>query len=433
MTPPSSLEHAPRRLRLPEGQHYSCIRCSQCCRRWHVALSEAEIEHLRTLDWPESTPAPVGDPVTTIKGHPYIAHREDGSCVFLAPETGLCRIHGHFGEKAKPLGCRVYPFNVGSTLPGEASASVRMDCPAACRNTGVPLDAHRADLRGYADTLARTPPFDEGDLQSLSRKSLDLAVDGAVHIVRNRDRSVALSAVVLSAYVDRLDQLGTPFLNDTDTFATVVPSLIDRLAETAAGHSYRPVGAFSRGTFRQWLAAFLRRDEEMIGAPLSARVGRMAELVKILVGHGNPGHLGSEHPDIHLGQTSLFERVRDPQPPPVEPAEEEMAIWDAYRRCVLGRLQTLQFFGNFYYGRPFLEGLRALSLFYPLVLAAARLHAVAETGKRRIRAADVEYAVGAVDHGFGRSGLLQMGLLRSTEIFFGGLRHASLLASLDWR
>ena len=38
-----------------------------------------------------------------------LGHQADGACVFL-DERGLCRIHAKFGEQAKPLACRIYPY-----------------------------------------------------------------------------------------------------------------------------------------------------------------------------------------------------------------------------------------------------------------------------------------------------------------------------------
>ncbi|MFW5802792.1 MAG: YkgJ family cysteine cluster protein [Verrucomicrobiota bacterium] len=423
----------PLKLRIARDQRFACIQCGRCCRRWHVALTRKEIEHLRSLSWPPGD-APEQDPVTVIRRQPTIAHRDNGDCIYLDPKTGLCSIHSRFGEHAKPFGCRIYPFSIGSTFAGEVSVTARMDCPAACRNEGLPLSEKRAELKRFAVPLAKhTHTFDSHDLQGLSQDGAEAAADGAIHIVRNTERSIPLTAVLLSAYADRLHQLGSAFINDANTFATVAPSLIDRLATTAVNHTYRPVGPVSRAVFRQWLATCLRRDEEVIGKPGTTRIARTVELTRMLVNRGNPSRLGAEHPDLTLDRAKLFEKNRTPQPIPAVPTSNEMDVWEPLRRCLVGRLETRQFFGPFLYGRPLLEGLRALALFYPPVLAAARLHATAETGTPQIRPADVEYAVGTVDHSFGRAGRLQSNLLRSTEIFFGGLRHASLLASLRWR
>ena len=96
---------------------------------------------------------------------------------------------------------------------------------------------------------------------------------------------------------------------------------------------------------------------------------------------------------------------------------------------LLTRLETLQFFGAAYYDQPFFTGLRALSMAYPLVFAAARYHAAAD-GSDRIRAEDVDYGVGAIDHCLGRSPLLQVRAWRSVEEYFAGPRFGRLLRAL---
>jgi Fe-S-cluster containining protein len=67
-----------------------------------------------------------------------LARRSSGACIFLATDNG-CLIHRHFGEQAKPLLCRMYPFAFVSTAD-----RVAVDCSFACRSiaqgTGEPLE-----------------------------------------------------------------------------------------------------------------------------------------------------------------------------------------------------------------------------------------------------------------------------------------------------
>ena len=107
------------KLSIASNQRFRCIQCGRCCRRWHVAVSARDRARLEKLNWPASAEAPEKT-FTQIKGHTYLAHTPAGECVFLDTETNLCRIHRHFGESAKPLGCRIYPFNIASTFAGEA-------------------------------------------------------------------------------------------------------------------------------------------------------------------------------------------------------------------------------------------------------------------------------------------------------------------------
>jgi hypothetical protein len=58
--------------------------------------------------------------------------------------------------------------------------------------------------------------------------------------------------------------------------------------------------------------------------------------------------------------------------------------------------------------------LRSLALLYPLTLAAARHHAAARNSQT-IEAPDVDYAVAAIEHSFGRSAILGFKTLNSLE------------------
>ncbi len=77
-----------------------------------------------------------------------LAHQADGGCVFL-DEKGLCRIHAKFGEPAKPLACRVYPY---AFHPSGKSVvvSLRYSCPSVVANRGATLKAQEKDLKELA-------------------------------------------------------------------------------------------------------------------------------------------------------------------------------------------------------------------------------------------------------------------------------------------
>src|ERR1700712_265041 len=83
-----------------------------------------------------------GDPLSRAKkilrhgGKVYLERRADGACLFLNEENGLCRIHEQFGFEAKPLGCRVFPYQIAPTFRGEASVIGRYDCPTVRKNEG---------------------------------------------------------------------------------------------------------------------------------------------------------------------------------------------------------------------------------------------------------------------------------------------------------
>lgn len=414
-------------------QRFECIRCGRCCRRWHVALSDAEVKHLRGLGWHKaSRDAPRG-PVTIIKDHPYVAHRANGDCIFLDAGTVECELHRHDGVAAKPLGCRVYPLNIAPTYWGEVSVTARMDCPAVQRNVGPPLASCRNDVREYVRLMRIEGGFDQEELDGLSPEAIRIIVRALLSEAEAATTvSAARTAMSLFLMVERIRQLGTAFINDTATLEEVLGPLLSRIREAVDRPVTRCAGPFSRAAFRQWLAAYLRRDEEMIMRGFGARIARTWTLCQLLAGRGSLRALGSEHPDVALQETGMFMGLQEDERKASPPGEDvDFSVWECYWRFLISRLQALQFFGVSYYNNPFFTGLRALVLTFPLVLAAARCHA-AERGSRELTAADIQYAVGAIDHSFGRSRFLQMLVWRQVELYFSGSRYALLLKTLGW-
>jgi lysine-N-methylase len=127
----------------PPELRFTCSRCGDCCRSFHILLGPGEAERLEGLDWGGSAtdfagvstvvPAPV-DPRS---GRLALARRSDGACVYLG-SGNQCRIHERFGEAAKPLLCRLYPFGflpVGKRI----AVDVSFACRAVSRGEGEPL------------------------------------------------------------------------------------------------------------------------------------------------------------------------------------------------------------------------------------------------------------------------------------------------------
>jgi lysine-N-methylase len=79
-----------------------------------------------------------------------LAHQDDGACVFL-DKKGLCRIHAKFGEPAKPLACRVYPYAVHPAGQQQLTVSLRFSCPSVVQNLGPAVASQRVEL----DQLSR--------------------------------------------------------------------------------------------------------------------------------------------------------------------------------------------------------------------------------------------------------------------------------------
>ncbi len=83
-------------------------------------------------------------PIVTERGwlwkYYQLGKRPDGSCIFLT-EDNRCRIHRDLGESAKPLVCRLFPFQL-VPLEDFAYVTLRQYCPSAAADKGRPLEEH---------------------------------------------------------------------------------------------------------------------------------------------------------------------------------------------------------------------------------------------------------------------------------------------------
>lgn len=412
------------RVHIARRQQYACILCGRCCRRFHVRLTDAEVARLQTLDWGNEPDVPT-DFVHRLGDHLYFRRRDDGGCVFLDRDGGACRMHARFGFAGKALTCRGYPHNVASTWPGEVSVVARLDCPAVQRGVGQPLTANRAAIERLVAELGTRGGFTAANLDGLSREAVTQVTQALVGMIdAENGMAPGTRAYALYLAAERFRGLGASFLNDGEILAEVMPSLLRGVCDEARERTLGYIGPLSRVFFREWLAAYCRRDEEIVHPGLSVRLRRLAALAGYAVGVGALRTMGREHPTVGLRRVDLFAGRAGREP-------SAHAAWESYRQLLVARLEGPQFFGVAYYGQPFFTGLRALLQSYALVLAAARCQATARAALR-IEAEDVQYAVGAIDHCLGRSPLLQWRAWRTLEEHFAGPRYGALLNSLGW-
>src|SRR4051794_37822823 len=124
------------KLQVLADERFSCRSCTSCCRSWFVELMPGEEEGIVGLRWPAGDALEGARPILKHGGKTLLARRGDGACLFLNEKNGLCRIHEEFGEEAKPLGCRVFPYQIAPTFKGEATVIGRFDCPTVRKNEG---------------------------------------------------------------------------------------------------------------------------------------------------------------------------------------------------------------------------------------------------------------------------------------------------------
>jgi lysine-N-methylase len=128
---------------LPIVEQWDCHGCTACCRETTIQLDAADLARLAEQRWAERLEF---QGVQTVRrslflgGSKVLAHKADGSCVFLTP-AGRCRIHEVFGADAKPLMCRQFPLQVVKT-DRETLATVVRSCPSAAADRGRPVSQH---------------------------------------------------------------------------------------------------------------------------------------------------------------------------------------------------------------------------------------------------------------------------------------------------
>lgn len=238
--------------------------------------------------------------------------------------------------------------------------------------------------------------------------------------------------VVLWRATARYAGLGADFLNDRETLGEVLPKLWSKFEPDPAEERRRVPGAGSRALFRLWLAHYWRRDQEWAGDGWRTRCRRSWTLIRLMTGGGAPALLSPEHPNVALNRAGLFRLAPPIQPLPGAAGPADAETWECWRRWLMGRLETWQWFGPAGYGTDVWAGWRALWQASLLMAATARVAAAAD-GRSQVTAADVQYAVGTIDHAFGRSPLLQWSLLRRLDAWFAGPRFERLVAALNWK
>ena len=124
---------------LNHDEKWACHQCGYCCRGSLIPLSDEDLERLRSQKWeerPEYKNSRIIVRNRRSSNSFRLAHRSDGSCIFLS-EEGLCRIHSEFGMEAKPTVCQTFPLQL---IPHEKQSvlTIRRACPSAAADLGSP-------------------------------------------------------------------------------------------------------------------------------------------------------------------------------------------------------------------------------------------------------------------------------------------------------
>jgi len=384
---------------LPVVQNWDCHGCSDCCRTYHVRVTDEERKRIEGQGWDADPDLKAVDRVVyDRRSDGYrLNHRADGACVFLGPDN-RCRIHAKFGPAGKPMACRLYPF-VFTPAGDHWRVGVRFACPSAAENKGRPLDRHAAELKEYAglleagrsaaEVVTAPPPLRPGqsvdwpDLHRIARAVADLTA-GPGPVEKKLRTVLAVAAVCRQA---KFDKVTGPRL--TEFLGLVSAAAAEDVPAAAA---VPPPGWVGRMVFRQVVALYARKDIGRDKGEMALRgpLARAAAAWRFARGTGRV-------PKLHgLMPPTTFAAAEEPAGP-LSAASE--ALLTRYYRV---KTESLQFCGPANFRMAFWDGLDSLVLTFPAVMWLSRV--LAAGGRPRDEA--VHLALRIVDDNFGFNPLL---------------------------
>ncbi|MEY3172274.1 MAG: hypothetical protein RLZZ436_187 [Planctomycetota bacterium] len=401
-------------LLLPVLQNWACHNCGGCCREHVIGITTEEKQRIEAQAWTVSDGIPADSALFVPLGNAWrINHQPDGACIFLDP-GGLCRIHSKFGEAAKPLACRLYPYAI-HPAGRNVTASLRFSCPSVVQNLGPPVSSLRTTVESLAVEVV---PSGYRDSQTPDlRPGLSFDWPRMTRLLAWMERGLSDSTVPFPVRLQRvllwlslLSRAEEEALSE-EHFGDLVKLLFEAASRAVPGDLtvVQPPSRLARLMFRQYVAQLLRHDTAAaVGRSFGARLRLLAEGLKFSMGRGSVPRLT----DPNSVRVAFVERAGVAQPPmhvrvAFSTAEAPLAAWEAdwddlFVRYFHVKLQGLHFCGAAFYDYPVLTGFCSLALMFPAVLWTARVRAAAEQRTVLLRR-DLEAALATLDHNFGYS------------------------------
>ncbi len=383
-------------LHLPTLQNWSCHSCGGCCRQHAIYITEEERKRIESQGWRAEDgvkgPLFVKEGGWLRPGRTRLAHQADGACAFL-DEKGLCRIHAKFGEPAKPLACRIYPYAFHPS-GNSISISLRYSCPSVVANKGTTLREQSGDLNELMRLVVpeggeKLPPPAVSGTARLEWPDFMRLVRGLDATLAEEDEPLAARIIQAFEWVPLVGQASFEKIRGAR-----VDELVEILREEVAGHmpdlaavpEPSPIG---RMNFRLLAAQYARKDTEVDRR--SGWRGRWRLLRSAIAFTRGRGLIPPMQPGFRPVPFESLEKSFGPIP------EEADEILTRYFRV---KIQGLHFCGPAYYGVPFVEGFSSLALIYPVVLWLARW--LAASGDRTaVTVDDISRGLAIADHHHG--------------------------------
>lgn len=409
-------------VQLPTLQNWSCHNCSGCCRQHDIEITAEEKERIDKQNWTPADGVPASTPIVVTtrslfgKKRYTLGHQPDGGCVFL-DDKGLCRIHAKFGEPAKPLACRVYPYAI-HPAGKSVVVSLRYSCPSVVANKGRTLHEQKDELRRLAkdvvpDSFQKTPAPRISPHEQLEWKDF-LALVDAVDDIFAAPRTPLVTRLLRALFfVDLVGQ--SKFEKITGPRLPEFLDLIRQAAEAevtgeSAAPQPQPPTAAGRLQFRMLVAQYARKDTHAdLARGWRNRWKLLRAAMTFAKGQGTipilqEGFGEAAFADLDGGFGGL--------------TDETDEIFTRYFRT---KVKGLHFCGKAYYDVPFAEGFQSLALMFPVTMWLARWLAVSD-GRHELTTDDVSRALAVADHHHGYSPVFGSGNFR---------RRVRLLASTD--
>ncbi|GIX05320.1 MAG: hypothetical protein KatS3mg114_1189 [Planctomycetaceae bacterium] len=385
-------------LELPTIQHWSCHQCAGCCRQHIIEITEEEKQRIESQGWKAADGVPDDRPLVVWFAGPIwrkryrLAHRDDGACVFL-DERGLCRIHGKFGEVAKPLACRLYPYSF-HPHGKKVAISLRFSCPSVVANRGEPVTQQEATLRALAACVVpeqsqRILPPPVVGKQRVAWELFDLLLSPCDQWLKSERHPLLLRLARCLGYAHMLSQ--TNLHGVTWHQAQGFVETLQQYVETELNQipTLPPPSATARMYFRLQVAPLIRRDT--FAREQRGFLHRWRSLLTIV--------------RLTRGRGIIWPFVSGLQPVSCELLEQPVGPWPDSIPPLFTRYLRIKFAGMHFCGRAFydwslVDGLQALVLMVPAVCWLARWYA-RSAGRDYYQETDFLQALALADHHYG--------------------------------
>jgi Fe-S-cluster containining protein len=350
----------------PSYQCYDCSGCGDCCRgKFAINISEEDYKRIIEQGW-QNEDEYKDIKIAVKKGNRYqLAHHDNGTCIFLN-KKGLCNIHAKFGESEKPLPCRLYPFRF-IQIGKQVRLDIRYDCPQVAGNKGSPITTKRQSLTELIPILTSESkigiePILYGNTK-VEWSQLCRITEAFERILNNIELSLTdriIGCVNMNSLLYN-PKIASLHGGELSNFLTAISDKIIISAKETTVLRVPPT-AMVRFLFRQIMTIYTREDR--VGDKTSLKI-RLSTMLKMINGKGLIPELRTNMPQVD------FDDVEQSFCRPTLQNEE---IFTRYYKM---RLSGMGFFGDNFYNRPYLDGLMALWLTYPVINWIARVYSVA--------------------------------------------------------